>query len=65
MKGLAGYNFNIICGYKGTADFPVAMERGEIPGIWTLGLVENYRREDVRPVAAGSSIGTEASQGFA
>jgi tripartite-type tricarboxylate transporter receptor subunit TctC len=37
MKRLAGYNFNIICGYKGTADFPVAMERGEIDlvsGLW-------------------------------
>src|SRR3954463_16398941 len=37
MKRLAGYNFNIICGYKGTADFPVAMGRGEIDlvsGLW-------------------------------
>jgi tripartite-type tricarboxylate transporter receptor subunit TctC len=37
MKRLAGYNFNIICGYKGTADFPVSMERGEIDlvsGLW-------------------------------
>ena len=37
MKRLGGYNFNIICGYKGTAAFPVAMQRGEIDlvsGAW-------------------------------
>jgi tripartite-type tricarboxylate transporter receptor subunit TctC len=37
MKRLGGFPFNIICGYPGTNNFPVAMERGEIDvvsGAW-------------------------------
>ena len=37
MQRLGGFPFNIICGYPGTNNFPVAMERGEIDlvsGAW-------------------------------
>lgn len=54
MKRLAGYNFNIICGYKGTADFPVAMERGEIDlvsGLWdSWKTIAERRPGQLRPV---------------
>jgi tripartite-type tricarboxylate transporter receptor subunit TctC len=30
LKVLAGYQFEIICGYKGSADSVLAMERGEV-----------------------------------
>jgi tripartite-type tricarboxylate transporter receptor subunit TctC len=37
LKNLLGYQFKIICGYSGTNEFPVAMQRGEIDlvsGTW-------------------------------
>ena len=37
LKNLAGFQFNIICGYSGQNEFPVAMMRGEIDmtsGAW-------------------------------
>ena len=30
LKNLLGYQFHIICGYSGTNEFPIAMQRGEI-----------------------------------
>jgi tripartite-type tricarboxylate transporter receptor subunit TctC len=54
MKRLAGYKFNIICGYKGTSAFPVAMERGEIDlvsGTWeTWKNIAKSSPEGLRPL---------------
>jgi tripartite-type tricarboxylate transporter receptor subunit TctC len=36
LNSLAGTNFDVISGYKGTADITLAMERGEVDGICGL-----------------------------
>ena len=52
LKNLAGFKFKVICGYPGSKDYVLAMERGELDGVssawnqWSSGHAQRFADGD-------------------
>ena len=54
MKNLGGFNFRIVCGYPGSAEFVLAMQRGEVDMVSSVWL--QWRTSHTDEIAKGSMV---------
>ena len=54
MKNLGGFNFRIVCGYPGSAEFVMAMQRGEVDMVASVWL--QWRTSHTDEIAKGSMV---------